>query len=148
MIALASELGRLIAQRGWVLVNGGRSQGVTGASARGAKEAGGTVIGILPDSTTRRASPHLDYAIVTGMGDGRNLVNVLSCDVVIACPGRLGTLSEVIWAVKYRKPTIVIGLDPGPELDGFRRKGLLQQANSPCEAVEMAAGALRQLGFT
>ena len=64
-------------------------------SAAGASQAKGKVIGILPGPDASRASPDLDYAIVTGMGDARNLINVLSSAVIIACPGGAGTLSEV-----------------------------------------------------
>ena len=91
---MAEELGRLIAERGWTLLNGGRNVGVMAASARGAHQAGGTVIGILPDRKKSKASPDLDYVIATGMRDARNMINVLSSDVVIACKGSLGTLTE------------------------------------------------------
>ena len=142
--AMAHQLGFLIARRGWVLLNGGRNTGVMAASARGAKEAGGAVIGILPDRTTKRASPDLDFAIVTGMGDGRNVINVLSSDVVIACPGALGTLSEVTLALKNDKRVILLGLEVGPEFDKYRRQGQLTSAADPVEAVEQAAAVLRR----
>ncbi len=139
---LAKELGRLIARRGWVLLNGGRNCGVMAASAQGAKEAGGTVIGILPDTTTTKASPDLDIAVVTGMGDGRNLINVMSSDLVIACPGALGTLSEVILALKHDKHVILLGFDLGPVLDKYRKRGQLTCADKPEDAVEQAAAVL------
>jgi hypothetical protein len=142
--AMAHELGRLIAQRGWVLVNGGRNVGVMAASARGAKEAGGTVIGILPDATDHRAAADLDVAILTGMGKARNVINVLSSDVVIACPGSVGTLSEVMLALNHDKPVILLGgLDPGPELGRYRRSGMLRDAATPAEAVELADALLQ-----
>lgn len=141
--ALARELGGLIAQRGWVLLNGGRNAGVMAASAAGAKAAGGTVIGVLPDATAHRASADLDYVILTGMGDARNLINVLSSDVVIACPGRAGTLSEVMLALNHEKPVILLGgFDPGPELNRYRKSGLLLEAASPLDAVDLAATLL------
>ncbi|MRR12141.1 DNA-binding protein, partial [bacterium] len=74
----ARELGALIAHEGWVLLNGGRDCGVMAASASGAREAGGTVVGVLPDESAVRATPDLDIAILTGMGDARNVINVLS----------------------------------------------------------------------
>jgi len=141
--ALATELGALIAGRGWVLLNGGRNQGVMAASAEGAKQAGGTVIGILPDSTDGHASPHLDFAIMTDMGDGRNLLNVLSSDVVIACPGKLGTLSEVVLALKRDKRVILLGWElTDPQFSSFLNRGQLTSAGTPQEAVEQAARAL------
>ncbi len=139
---MARELGALIAEAGWVLLNGGRDTGVMAASAKGAKEAGGTVIGILPDVNAKKASPDLDFAIVTGMRDARNLINVLSSDVVIACPGSSGTLSEVMLALKHSKPVILLELDPGPEVDRYRKRGQLHEAHDPADAVAQAAGIL------
>lgn len=142
--AQAKQLGSLIAQRGWVLLNGGRNQGVMAASAEGAKQAGGTVIGILPDSTDTRASPHLDFAIMTDMGDGRNLLNVLSSDVVIACPGKLGTLSEVVLALKRDKRVILLGWEStDPFFRPFIKSGQLAHATTPEDAVEQAGKALQ-----
>ena len=140
--AMAKDLGGLIADRGWVLLNGGRNRGVMAASAEGAKEAGGTVIGILPDKNTKQASPHLDIAVVTRMGDGRNLINVLSSDVVVACPGALGTLSEIVLALKSDKRVILLGREVGSELERYRRTGQLTVADTPAEAVEQVAAAL------
>ena len=140
--AMARQLGSLIAQRGWILLNGGRNCGVMAASAAGAKESGGTVIGILPDTTRTRASPDLDVAILTGLGDGRNLINVMSSDVVIACPGALGTLSEVVLALKHDKRVILLGFELGADFDKFRKRGQLSFVNTPEEAVAEAAVSL------
>ena len=146
--AMAKELGALIAQRGWVLLNGGRNQGVMAASAEGAKQAGGTVIGILPDSTDAHASPDLDFAIMTDMGDGRNLLNALSSDVVIACPGKLGTLSEVVLALKRDKRVILLGWElTDPQFARFVKSAQLTHAATPEEAVEQAAAALGSAKF-
>lgn len=139
----ARELGRLIARRGWVLLNGGRDRGVMAASAAGAHEAGGLVIGILPGADRQGAAPHLDVAIATGMGDARNVINVLSSDVVIACPGSVGTLSEVALALKNGKPVVLLGFEAGPVGDSYRRSGQLQVACDPAEAVKLAAACLK-----
>lgn len=141
--AMAERLGELIAQRGWILLNGGRNCGVMAASARGAKKAGGTVIGILPDTTTTKASPDLDVAVLTGMGDGRNLINVMSSDVVIACPGALGTLSEIVLALKHDKHVILLAFNEvEPQLQRFAKRGQLTTADTPEEAVGQASVAL------
>jgi hypothetical protein len=142
----ARRLGALIAKRGWVLLNGGRDAGVMAASAAGAKEAGGLVIGILPDTTTTRAAPDLDVVIVTGMGDARNVINVMSADVVIACSGALGTLSEIVLALKHDKHVILLGFHAGPEIGRLARRGRLVHASSPEEAVEQAAAVLGKSG--
>jgi len=77
----AREVGRLVAQRGAVLLCGGRG-GVMEAAARGAKEAGGLTIGILPgmNASETPPNPYIDVAIFTGMGDGRNWINVCASD--------------------------------------------------------------------
>ena len=144
--ALARELGKRIAERGWVLLNGGRDSGVMRASAAGAHEAGGTVIGILPDADTSRATPDLDYAIVTGMGDARNLINILTSDVVIACPGGAGTLSEVALALNNGKHVILLGWDAGAAFEDFRRGGLLTTAKDPEDALAQAKETLPRAG--
>jgi hypothetical protein len=135
--ALARELGARIAERGWILLNGGRNTGVMAASAEGAKQSGGTVIGILPDRSTKRASPHVDVAIVTGLGDARNLINVLSSDVVIACPGGLGTLTEIALALKNRKPVVLLRGEARPEFEAYRRRRLLWIAHDVAEAIAL-----------
>ncbi len=136
---MANQLGGLIAQRGWVLLNGGRKKGVMAASAKGAKAAGGLVIGILPGATSKGASPDLDVAIITGMGDARDAINVLSSDVVIVCPGALGTIAELALALKAGKRVILLGRPVKPEFERYRRRGQLTQAQTPEEAVNQAA---------
>ncbi len=143
----AYRLGGLIAEHGWVLLNGGRDCGVMDASARGAREAGGLVVGVLPDDDLERASEHLDIPILTGMGHGRNYVNVLSSRVVVALPGKVGTLSEVALALAARRPVVLLGMDGGGALgvgmlgvgtlDDFRGEGLLFDAATPEEAVAL-----------
>lgn len=106
----AEQLGRRIAERDWTLLNGGRDEGVMAASANGAERAGGRVIGILPGRSEEDESPSEDLTIpiYTGLGDARNVVNVLSSDVVVACRGGTGTLSEVALAVKAGRPVILL----------------------------------------
>jgi hypothetical protein len=130
----ASRLGALIAQNGWVLLNGGRNSGIMEASARGAAEAGGLTIGILPDSHAGNASEFIRIPICTGMGSARNAINVLSSDVVVACAGGAGTLSEIALALKHGKPVITLGYDLSPLLDAYPGNGALACATSP-EAV-------------
>ncbi|HKK43984.1 MAG TPA: TIGR00725 family protein [Balneolaceae bacterium] len=107
-LELATELGRLIAQQGWALLTGGRNIGVMNAASKGAHEAGGLTIGILPTEDPRNSSPYLDLRICTGMGSARNNINVLSSDVVIACGTGPGTSSEIMLALKAQKPIILL----------------------------------------
>jgi uncharacterized protein (TIGR00725 family) len=99
----AREVGRLIAERGATVVCGGLS-GVMEAAARGATEAGGMAIGILPDEDRRRQNGYLTYSVATGVGQARNLAVVCSGDVVIAVGGEYGTLSEIGLARKVGRP--------------------------------------------
>ena len=140
----AYRLGSLIAERGWILLNGGRNKGVMEASSAGAKEAGGLVIGVLPDKTDAMASQHLDIAIMTGLNDARNFINVLSSDVIIACPGALGTMSEIVLALKNKKHVILLGYELGVEFNKYVRSGQLSTARTPQEAVNEAAALLAE----
>lgn len=133
----AYQLGRLIAAEGWILLNGGRPAGVMEASAKGAKENGGLTVGILPDRDSCFASEYIDIPIVTGMGDGRNYLNVLTSDVVVALPGGAGTVSEIALALKNRKTVILLGFDPGRLFESYREEELLKSAATPEEAVKL-----------
>lgn len=138
VIAHAYSIGRLIAEHDLVLLNGGRNAGVMAASARGAAEAGGLVVGVLPDETTVGATPYLDIAIPTGMGDARNVINVLASHVVIALPGGAGTISEVALALKAGRPVVALAFDLGPAFDMYRERGMLLEAPGPDEALALA----------
>lgn len=104
----AYALGQAIAAQEWVVLTGGRAAGVMDAASRGAKEAGGFTIGILPGKDYQGLSQFVDVAICTDMGNGRNNINVLSADVVIAVGMGMGTLSEVALAVKNQKPVLLL----------------------------------------
>ncbi len=104
----AHEVGRLVAERGGIVVCGGLS-GVMEAAACGAKEAGGVAIGILPDEDRGRANESLTYSVATGAGQARNLAVVCSGDVIVAVGGEYGTLSEVGLALKVGRPVISLG---------------------------------------
>ena len=107
-IQVAYQLGKAIAQNNWILLTGGRKAGVMDAASHGAKTAGGLVIGILPGNNKQGMSEAVDIAIVTDLGNGRNNINVLSSDVVIACGIGLGTVSEIALALKNNKPVILL----------------------------------------
>ena len=128
----AREVGRLVAERGSAVVCGGLS-GVMEAAARGATEAGGTAIGILPDEDRRRQNAYLSYSVATGAGQARNLAVVCSGDVVIAIGGEYGTLSEIGLARKVGRLVVV--------LEGWDLGEHVIARSSPREAVEAAFGA-------
>jgi len=125
----ARKVGQLVAERGGTVVCGGRS-GVMEAVARGATEAGGTALGVLPDEDRKRANEYLTYSIPTGTGHARNLAVVCSGDVVIALGGEYGTLSEIGLALKVGRPVV--------SLDSWDLGEHVILASSPEEAVEAA----------
>lgn len=135
--SLAYRLGGLIAKEGWVLLNGGRANGIMEASAKGAKDGGGLTVGILPDNHALNASPYIDIPIVTGMGDARNYINVLSSDVVVALPGRAGTISEIALALKNRRKVILLNFDTRGLFKNYEESGLIKSADSPEEVIEI-----------
>ena len=132
---MAFELGERIAEQGWILLNGGRDAGVMRASSEGAASKGGLTIGILPDGDKSGANPFVQLPIVTNMADARNLINVLSSDVVFACEGGPGTLSEVALALKNNKPVIQVGFD---FIRAIPKKGQIWTVDSPTEAIHIA----------
>ena len=125
----AFEVGRELGRRGAVLVCGGLG-GVMEAAARGAKQAGGTTVGILPGESRAGASEWLDHTVVTGIGHARNLAVVASGDAVIAVGGEWGTLAEIGFAMKLGRRVVV--LQPGWELEG------VETAATPRGAVDAA----------
>jgi uncharacterized protein (TIGR00725 family) len=129
----AEEVGRLLAERGCVVVTGGLGE-VMAAAHRGAKAAGGTTIAILPGEHRGDASPWADHVVVTGIGHARNLAVAASGDAVIAVGGSWGTVTEIGFAMRLGRPTVVLD---GPALAGVPR------AARPTEAVDTVLAALR-----
>jgi uncharacterized protein (TIGR00725 family) len=95
--ALAEEVGRRLAVAGATLVCGGGG-GVMEAASRGAAEAGGDVIGIVPGTSPDDANQYCSHVVATGIGHARNLAVVSSGEAVIAIGGEWGTLSEIGFA--------------------------------------------------
>lgn len=111
----AYEVGKEIARQGAILLCGGLG-GVMQAASKGAREAGGLTVGILPGASASEANPYITLRIVTDMGHARNVVLVRSADAVIAVSGGYGTLSEIAIARKIGVPCIGLhtwDLDPG-----------------------------------
>jgi hypothetical protein len=146
VIAHARELGRLIAQKDWVLLCGGRDAGVMASAARGASVAGGLVVGILPGEDTAGVAPHVDVAIPTGMGDARNVINVLASHAVVALRGGAGTLSEVALALKSGRTVITLGFPLGQTFSAYYDCGQLIDAHAPDEALRLVTKALAEVG--
>jgi uncharacterized protein (TIGR00725 family) len=138
-VKLAEELGELAARAGWVVLTGGRDAGVMRAALRGAKKVQGSLaVGVLPGRDRSEASPYADVVIATGMGEARNVVNVLSSDVIVACgAGSAGTVSEAALALKAGRPLVLLApTDEAAAL--FSRLGRISVAASPAEALALA----------
>ena len=112
---VAEDVGRLIAQGGAILITGGLG-GVMEAASKGANEAGGTVIGILPGFSKKDANAYVTVPLITGLSHARNVIVVRSADAVIAVAGEYGTLSEIAIALKLGKP--VIGIHTWENIEG------------------------------
>ena len=135
---IAQSLGAEIAKAEATLICGGRL-GVMEAAAKGARLAGGTTIGILPGVDRSDANEYIEYAICTGMGQARNIIFVLSCDVLIAVGGEWGTLSEIASALKHQIPVVSINSWEKASLDRLKQDGIeYHTAKDPKEAVDLA----------
>jgi uncharacterized protein (TIGR00725 family) len=104
----AFRAGQLIAEKGAILVCGGLS-GVMEAASRGAKEAGGFTIGILPGNSLDDANTYIDIPVATGLGYARNSLVAMNSDVIIAIDGQYGTLSEIAYGCIYGKKVVGVG---------------------------------------
>jgi hypothetical protein len=134
----AERVGGAIARAGAVLLCGGLG-GVMEAAARGAAQAGGVVVGLLPGFRRADANRWVTIPIVTGMDQARNVVLVRSCDAVVAVGGMYGTLSEIALALKLGIP--VVGLRTWRLRQPEGRRVSLLTAASPEDAVAQAVGA-------
>lgn len=137
IVETARTVGRLVAERGWLVLTGGLG-GVMAAAADGVAAGGGIAVGILPTGDRADASPNHTVVLPTGMGEMRNALLVRAADAVLAIGGSWGTLSEVALAARTGVPVVTIGTDlpsfAGPEV---------QVAGSAEAAVAALAEILR-----
>jgi hypothetical protein len=137
-LAASREVGEGLARAGAVLVCGGLG-GVMEATCRGAREAGGVTVGVLPGETRAAANPWVQIAIPTGLGELRNGLVVRAADALIAVGGAYGTLSEIALALKTGRP--VFGLNTWELARGGEPDSGIVTVSSPSEAVDQALGA-------
>ena len=124
----AKEVGKLLAEAGAIVINGGLG-GVSAAASEGASAAGGIVVGLLPDAHRAGANAFLTVALPTGLGQSRNALIVTAAQSVIAIGGGWGTLSEIALAKRLGRPVITLDSWPVPGL---------QSAATAAEAVRHA----------
>jgi uncharacterized protein (TIGR00725 family) len=127
--AKALEIGRGIALAGFALVCGGL-RGVMEAACRGASEAGGLTIGILPGDSVATANPYVKIPIATGLGIARNVIIVRSSTVLVAVGGGPGTLSEIAYALQLGVPVV--------SLESHRPSDDVLVARDAAHALELA----------
>lgn len=132
---LAREVGRLIADAGAVLVTGGLG-GIMAAASQGCSNAGGLVLGILPESHSGAANHFVDIAIPSGMGHARNVLVAQTAQALIAVEGALGTLSEIAIGLKVGRPVFLLG-------SSLRVEGAIL-IETPQQAVSAALRALEE----
>ncbi len=126
---IAEEVGKCIAQKGGILITGGLG-GVMEAASKGAKQAGGITIGILPGLSREDANRYVVIPITTGLSHARNIIIARSADALIAVSGGYGTLSEIAIGLKLGKP--VIGIKTWDTIEGVIK------VDHPEEAIQKA----------
>lgn len=129
----AYRTGALIAGNGWSLVCGGLG-GVMEAAARGAYEAKGTTIGILPQSDKSGANAYITVPVATGIGYARNFIIISTADVLVAIDGAYGTLTEIAIALGMKKTVLSLGSWELEKVTGIDRR-LFVPVATPDEAV-------------
>jgi len=123
---IAQNLGKKLAKVVDILVTGGLS-GTMKAVCQGFKDGGGLTLGILPSYEKSDANEFVDISIPTGLGLARNVLVVKSADIVVALPGRAGTLSEIAYCLQFDVPVI--------SLNSWEIKGVIK-VNTVDEAVD------------
>lgn len=131
-LADALELGTLIAQMGLTLICGGR-QGVMEAACKGAAEAGGICVGLLPDENPGTANPYVTIPLATGIGVARNAILTRAALCLVAVGGGYGTLSEIAFGLQFEKK--VLGLPGAPNIPGML----------PCRSPKEAAARIARV---
>src|SRR2546427_4946815 len=106
------------------------------AAARGAQQARGLTVGILPGNDRADANPFIDVPLATGMGEMRNALIVRAAQAVIAIGGGRGALSEIALAQR-------IGAPVGGLHDAFPSGVDMPPVTTPGQAVRWAAEEAR-----
>jgi uncharacterized protein (TIGR00725 family) len=141
LYAAAERIGELIALEGATVVCGGLG-GVMEAASKGASNAGGMTIGVLPGADPGEANEYVSAAVATDMGHARNTIIVRSSDAAIAVGGGYGTLSEIALAMKCG--LTVVGYETWDATGTGELRAPRHRASTPEEAVKKAVEAARE----
>ncbi len=139
----AYRVGRAIAKEGGILVCGGLG-GVMEEACRGARDAGGISVGVVPSADSAQANRYCDVVVATGLGKARDFLVAYSGDAMVVIGGGAGTLVEVAAAYQAAKPVVAVR-GTGGVADSWagrhiddRRTGIILEGSSPEEAVKKA----------
>jgi uncharacterized protein (TIGR00725 family) len=138
---LGEEVGRFLAEAGVTLVCGGMG-GAMAAACRGAREAGGEAIGIVPGHDVGEANEFCTHVVATGIGHARNLAVVSSGEAVIAIGGEWGTLSEIGFARAIGRRVIALRSWELSGREGMADAPGVTSAESARAAVDLALETL------
>ena len=125
LLALATELGEAIAERGWTLVWGGGRVSAMGAVASAARARGGRTVGVIPKKLMRHeiADTDADELIVSDAMHDRKHIMEDRADAFIVLPGGVGTLDELFdaWTAGYlgMHDKSIVMLDPWGHYEGL-----------------------------
>ena len=138
---VAYDVGKEVAKSGAILITGGLG-GVMEAASKGARDANGIALGIIPFEEFSEANEYCDIVVCSGMGYARNFITAYSADGVIIVGGGIGTLIEAGIAYLKKKPVVAVA-GSGGVADQYAGKYLddrklvkISSANSPKEAVD------------
>ncbi len=145
---LAYDVGAEIAKSQSVLITGGLG-GVMKAASKGAHDAGGLTVGIIPQDNPSFANEFCDIVIPSGIGLSRDFLNALSADGVIIVGGGSGTLSETCAAYMYKKPIVALKTSGGVATQyadqylDHRKNVKIIGVDTPQEAVKYILSQIR-----
>jgi uncharacterized protein (TIGR00725 family) len=112
------------------------------AACKGASEAGGLAVGIIPSADPAQANKYCDIVVATGLGRSRNFVVAYSGDAMVVVGGGAGTLIEAAAAYQADKPIVsvkgtggVADAWAGKYIDERRTRPIIE-GSSPEEAVK------------
>ncbi len=146
--SIAEKIGCSIAEKQCVLVCGGRG-GVMNAACRGAKQANGITLGILPQGK-EEANQFVDIALGTHLSFQRNMMIAQVVDGMIALAGSWGTLSELSSAMILEKPLVLVETGEGIVDQFIQNKMLpdsslrLKRTNDPGVAVDLVLSLIEE----